>query len=310
MFRNAWQLARATWDEFSDDKAFRLAAALAYYTALAMAPLLLVVISIAGIFFGEQAARGEVVQQLQGLVGDEGAEAIQSMLARSQPDQGGILSLIVGGLTLLVGATGVFSQLQDALNTVWDVDPKKTSSGGLWGMLKDRLLSFSMVCGLAFLLLVSLAASALMSGFNDVLKEWIPGSVGLLWVGNVVLSAGLTFLLFAMIFKVLPDVQLKWSDVWVGAGLTTVLFIIGKYAIGLYLGQVAVGNPFGAAGSFVVLLTWIYYSSLILLFGAEFTQVYATQCGTQTGRPCGPPNQTGAANQTNGQPKEALRATH
>ena len=182
----------------------------------------------------------------------------------------------------MLGATGVFTQLQDALNTVWDVDPKKSSAGGFWGMLKDRLLSFSMVCGLAFLLLVSLAASALMSGLSEALREWLPDSVGLLWIGDVVLSAALTFLLFAMIFKFLPDVDLKWSDVWVGAGITTVLFIVGKYAIGLYLGQVAVGSAFGAAGSFVVLLTWLYYSSLILLFGAEFTQVYATRQGTRS----------------------------
>ena len=284
MFRTAWQLAKETWAEFSDDKAFRLAAALAYFTALALAPLLLVVISIAGMIYGEQAARGEVVGQIKDLIGDEGAEAVQTMLARSQPENGGILSLVIGGVTLLVGATGVFTQLQDALNTVWDVDPKKSSAGGFWGMLKERLLSFSMVCGLAFLLLVSLAASALMSGLSEALREWLPDSVGLLWIGDVVLSAALTFLLFAMIFKFLPDVDLKWSDVWVGAGITTVLFIVGKYAIGLYLGNVAVGSAFGAAGSFVVLLTWLYYSSLIMLFGAEFTQVYATRQGTRTGR--------------------------
>ena len=284
MFHTAWQMLKETWTAFSEDKAFRLAAALAYFTGLALAPLLLVVISIAGMIFGEQAARGEVVAQIKDLVGEQGAEAIQTMLARSQPENGGVVSLVIGVVTLLVGATGVFSQLQDALNTVWDVDPKKSSAGGFWGMIKARLLSFSMVCGLAFLLLASLAASALMSGLSDALRQWLPNSVGLLWLGDVVLSAGLTFLLFAMIFKFLPDVDLKWSDVWVGAGITTVLFVVGKYAIGLYLGQVAVGNPFGAAGSFVVLLTWLYYSSLILLFGAEFTHVYSTRRGTQVGR--------------------------
>jgi membrane protein len=284
MFRTAWQLTRETWTEFSADNAFRLAAALAYYTALAIAPLLLVVISIAGMIFGEQAARGEVVDQIKSLVGDEGAGAIQTMLSRSRPANGGIVSLIIGSVMLVVGATGVFTQLQDALNTVWDVDPKKTSAGGFWGMLKDRLLSFSMVCGLAFLLLVSLVATVLMSGLSDFLSQWLPQSFGLIRVGNLVLTVVLTYLLFAMIFKFLPDVTLRWSDVWVGAGITTVLFIVGKYAIGFYLGQVAVGNPFGAAGSFVVLLTWIYYSSLIMLFGAEFTQVYAVRRGTQVGR--------------------------
>ncbi|HET6572233.1 MAG TPA: YihY/virulence factor BrkB family protein [Fimbriiglobus sp.] len=284
MFRSAWQLARETWSEFSDDNAFRLAAALSYYTALALAPLLLVVIAIAGMIFGEQAARGEVVAQIKDLVGNQGAEAVQTMLARSQPGEGGITSLVIGVVILVVGATGVFTALQDALNTVWDVDPKKSSSGGLWGMLKDRLLSFAMVCGLAFLLLVSLAASALMSGLSAALREWLPESVGLLWVGDVLLTVVLTYLLFVMIFKVLPDVSVSWTDVWIGAGITTLLFMVGKYAIGLYLGRVAVGNPFGAAGSFVVLLTWFYYSSLILIFGAEFTHVYATRHGTRSGR--------------------------
>jgi membrane protein len=171
-------------------------------------------------------------------------------------------------------------------------------------MVRDRLLSFAMVCGLAFLLLVSLAASALMSGLSAALREWVPDSVGLLWLGDILLSAGLTFLLFAMIFKVLPDVSLCWSDVWVGAGITTLLFMAGKYAIGLYLGRVAVGNAFGAAGSFVVLLTWLYYSSLIMLFGAEFTQVYATRYGTRTGlceSPKARPQPTAAASGRSGE---------
>lgn len=309
MLHTAWQLVKETWTEFSDDKAFRLAAALAYFTGLAMAPLLLVVISIAGMIFGDQAARGEVVGQIKDLVGDDGAEAIQTMLARSQPESGGTVSLVIGAVTLLVGATGVFTQLQDALNTVWDVDPKKSSAGGLWGMLKERLLSFSMVCGLAFLLLVSLAASALMSGLSEALRQWLPGSVGLLWVGDVVFSAGLTFLLFAMIFKFLPDVDLKWSDVWVGAGLTTVLFVLGKYAIGLYLGQVAVGSAFGAAGSFVVLLTWLYYSSLILLFGAEFTQVYSARHGTRTRRDDSPQDHASSADTAGGRRAASGRVT-
>ncbi len=283
MFRTAWSLVKQTWAEFADDKAFRLSAALAYYTALSLAPLLLVVISIAGIIFGEAAARGEVVGQIKNLVGDQGAEAVQTMLAKSKPHEGGIVALVVGAVTLLVGATGVFAQLQDALNTVWDVDPKQTSAGGFWGMIKDRLVSFAMVCGLALLLLASLVLSALMSGLSGALREWLPGATGLIWVCDVLLSVLLTFGLFAMIFNVLPHVRLRWSDVWVGAVITTVLYTVGKYAIGLYLGQVAVGTPFGAAGSFVVLLTWLYYSSVILLLGAEFTQVYATRHGTLAG---------------------------
>ncbi len=284
-FRKAWDLIRRTWGEFSDDKAFRLAAALSYYTALSLAPLLLVVIAIAGMVFAEKAARGEVVNQIKDLIGQQGAEAVQTMLANSQPKNGGIVAGIVGLVTLVVGATGVFSQLQDALNTVWDVDPKQASSGGIWGMLKDRLLSFSMVCGLAFLLLVSLVLNAVLSGLSGVLERWLPGAVGWLWVGNTLLSIVFTFLMFAMIFKVLPHARLRWSDVWFGAGITTVLFLVGKFLIGLYLGRAAVGTTFGAAGSFVVLLTWLYYSSLILLFGAEFTQVYAMTHGSGVGQP-------------------------
>jgi membrane protein len=283
MFGIAWQLIKGTWAEFSDDRAFRLSAALSYYTALSLAPLLLVVIAIAGMVFGENAARGEVVGQIEGLIGAEGAEMIQTMLARSQPADGGILSLVIGVAVLLVGATSVFAQLQDALNTVWDVD-QEASPGGVWRMIKDRLLSFGMVCGMAFLLLVSLVLSALMSGLNDVIREWLPGVAGWLWVGDVLLTAVLAFGLFAMIFKFLPHTAVSWSDVWVGAAITAVLFIIGKYALGLYFGQVAVGTTFGAAGSFVVLLTWLYYSSAIMLFGAEFTQVYATRYGTRAGR--------------------------
>lgn len=283
--RIAWDLLRGTWAEFSNDGAMRHAAALAFYTALSLAPLLLIVISLAGMIFGEEAARGEMVGQLKGMVGQEGAEAVESMLASSRPKEGGLIAGLIGIGTLLVGATGVFAQLQDSLNVIWGVDPKRTSAGGLWGMVRDRLLSFSMVCGMAFLLLVSLILSAVLHAVNGVMRGWWPDAAAALGWANAGLSLLLTFAMFAMIFKVLPHTRMKWSDVWIGAGLTTLLFEVGRYLIGLYIGKAAPGSTFGAAGSFVVLLLWLYYSSVILLFGAEFTQVYAAKHGVAVSKP-------------------------
>lgn len=270
-----WRLVRKTVDEFQADGAMRLAAALAYYTALSLAPLLLVVIAIAGAVFGRDAASGALDEQIAGTIGPQAAETVQSLLAASQPKNGGLVAGIVGLATLVIGATGVFASLQDVLNVIWDVDPNRTSAGGLWAMVKDRLLSFSMVCGMAFLLLVSLLMAALLHGLTGVLTRWWPGAAVALQWGNFALSLLVTFGMFAMIFKVLPHARPRWSDVWIGAAVTTGLFAVGKFLIGLYLGRAAVGSTFGAAGSFVVLLTWLYYSSLILLLGAEFTQVYA-----------------------------------
>jgi len=279
MFGKAYRLLKQAALEFSNDKAPRLGAALAFYTALSLAPLLLVVIGIAGLAFGEQAARGEIFHQINDLVGDEGAAAVQSMLARSAEKGSGILATVVGVVTLLFGATGVFAQLQDALNSVWNVKPEAAPSG-IWAMVKDRLLSFSLVCGLAFLLLVSLVFSAVLSALGGAVNAWLPDSTLVMRLANCVLSFALTTAMFAMIFKVLPYARPAWSDVWIGAALTAALFTLGKYLIGLYLGKASVGSTYGAAGSFVVLLLWIYYSTQILLFGAEFTQVYANMHGT------------------------------
>jgi membrane protein len=276
---DAWPLLKQTGQEFQNDKAMTLGAALAFYTALSIAPLLLLVIVIAGAVYGADAARGGIAHQLDDLIGSEGAKAVEAMLAKTQTPGGGVLSTVVGVVTLLIGATGVFGSLQEALNTVWNVKPD-AGPGGLWGLVRDRLLSFSMVCGMAFLLLVSLVFSALLNGVGDVFERWLPYSSVWLGVGNQVVGFLVTALMFAMIFKVLPHARPAWSDVWVGALMTAALFTLGKYLIGLYLGKAAVGSSFGAAGSFVVLLFWIYYSSLILLFGAEFTQVYAQSFGT------------------------------
>jgi membrane protein len=277
--RNLWPMLKQTVAEFNNDNAFRLGAALAFYTALSISPLLLLVIALAGLIFGGDAARDEVHRQLDATLGEEQAQTVKGLLKGGDSKAGGWIATLVGVGTLLVGATGVFAQLQDSLNTVWAVKGQQTT-GGFWRAVKDRLLSFSMVAGMAFLVLVSMLLNAALSA----IEKYIQGDQvnWLFKAGNWGLSLLLTFAMFAMIFKVLPHVRIKWSDVWVGAALTTVLFVIGKSLIGLYLGKVAPGSSFGAAGSFVVLLLWIYYSSLILLFGAEFTQVYATRAGSAT----------------------------
>jgi membrane protein len=277
--RDTWPLLRQTASEFQNDKAPTLAAALAFYTALSLAPLLLLVIAIAGAVFGADAARGEIAHQLDDLIGSEGAAAVQAMLAKSASPGGSALSTAIGIVTLLIGATGVFSSLQDALNTVWNVKPDARPAG-LVGMIRDRLLSFSTICGMAFLLLVSLVFGAVLTAVGGAFERWVPYAAVWLGAANMVVGFLVTTLMFAMIFKVLPHARPTWSDVWVGAVVTAVLFTLGKYVVGLYLGLMAVGSSFGAAGSFVVLLFWIYYSSLIVLFGAEFTQVYAQTIGS------------------------------
>jgi membrane protein len=292
MFAKAWPLLKQTATEFWSDNAMRLGAALAFYTALSLSPLLLIVISIAGMVFDKEAASGEVVNQLKGLIGEEGASTVQTMLVNSRQKDTGVWATVFGLVTLVAGATGVFAQLQDALNAIWDAPPEKSSSG-IWGAVKDRLLSFSLVCGMAFLLLVSLMFSAVVHALNGALRQLIPTSPLLVDVLNLLLSTVLTFLMFAMIYKVLPRKRPQWSDVWVGAGMTAILFAIGKYLIGLYIGQTAVSSTYGAAGSFVVLMLWLYYSSLILLFGAEFTQVYAKLYGSGVGKTTGVPTREG-----------------
>lgn len=277
--RRAWQLARKTVSEWSAAKAPRLGAALAYYTALAIAPLLLVVIGIAGLALGDEAARGQIMSQLQGLIGAEGARAVQDVLQNSRDTKSGTIATIVGVMTLLLSAGGVFAQLKDALDTVWGVEPK--TSGGWVAMIKERFFSMAMVVGVGFLLLVSLVVSAGVAAAGETLAGF--GAVGeaLAQLAVAIVSLVVITVLFAMIFKILPDAEVSWSDVWVGAFATAVLFVLGKTAIGLYLGHASIGSTYGAAGSFVVLLVWVYYSAQILLLGAEFTQVWASEYGSR-----------------------------
>ena len=277
--KTIWSVLRTTFSEWSDDKAPRLGAALAYYTSLSLAPLLLVIIGIAGLVFGEEAARGEIVGQIRGLVGDEGGRAIQEMIAHAQTPSSGIIATVIGVVTLLAGASGVFGQLQDALNTVFEVQPKP--GRGLKGMIKDRFLSLTMVLGTGFLLLVSLVITAAVAAAGKTLAGVGPGTEAAIHIVVGIVSFAVVTVLFALIFKLLPDAEIAWRDVWVGAVTTAFLFVIGKFAIGLYLGHASIGSAYGAAGSFVVLLVWVYYSAQILLFGAELTQVQANRGGSR-----------------------------
>ncbi|MDX1963570.1 MAG: YihY/virulence factor BrkB family protein [Pirellulales bacterium] len=257
------------------DNAARLGAALAFYSVLSLAPLLVIVIAIAALVFGKDAARGAIVHQFTEFVGPEGAAAIQDMIVHAQQPVLGSVASLVGIVTLFLGAAGVFGELQEALNTIWKVKPK--SDVGLWGYVQNRFLSFAMVFGTGFMLLISLVLSAGLNSLSQYFAgdEWTP----LWWVLNFFISFGVVTLLFAMIYKYVPDAEIRWNDVWVGAILTALLFTIGKTLIGLYLGSAGVGSAYGAAGSLVVLLVWIYYSAQILFFGAEFTHIYAQNYG-------------------------------
>jgi membrane protein len=277
-FRQVGQLLKDAGKKFWSDQSPRLGAALAFYTALALSPLLLAVVAIAGFVFGEEAARGEIVEQLRDTVGQEAATVIESLVARSAATSDGILASAIALGVLAFGASGVFAELQGALNTIWKLPGRKVE-GGIWSLVKSRLLSFSLVCGTAFLLIVSLVVSAVLSAVNQTVTGWLPGMDLIAQVSNFLITLLLLIMLFAMIFQWLPETDLAWSDVWVGAAVTAILFSIGKYLIGLYLGKAAVGSTYGAAGAFVVLLVWVYYSAQIVLFGAELTYVYAQRFG-------------------------------
>lgn len=274
-------LFKQTFTEFGEDKAPRLGAALAYYTIFSIAPLLLIAIAIAGLAFGHEAAQNQISGQLKGLMGAKTAEMVNEMVKNAAKPKSGIIATIVGVVMLLFGASGVFGQLKDALNTIWNVEPKK--GGGVMGFIKERFLSMAMVCGIGFLLLVTLVVDAAISAMGDWIAGWFPGGEALLHIVQLVISFGLVTVLFAVIFRYLPDVRVAWRDVWFGAAFTSLLFVIGKFALGLYIGKTAADSTYGAAGSLVVVLLWVYWSAQILFFGAEFTQVYARTHGSMTG---------------------------
>jgi membrane protein len=272
--RQIGRLVKDAGMKFVDDEGAQLGAAIAFYMALSLSPLLLVMVAVAGFAFGQDTARGEIVTQLRDNVGREGAAVIEQLVAQSAAMSGGVVAAVVAFVVWFFGASGVFTQLQSALNTIWRV-PGQRSSSGILPILRDRLFSFLLVCGTILLLLVSLIVSAILSGIHGKLSGWIPQWEVLAEVSNFVLSFILITVLFAMIFKWLPNTRLAWSDVWLGAAITAGLFSLGKYAIGLYLGRTAIGSAYGAAGAFVVLLVWVYYSAQLVLFGAELTFVYA-----------------------------------
>jgi membrane protein len=274
-----WQLAKQTASEWSEDNATRLAAALAFYTVLSIAPLLMLAIAIISLIFGEDAARGQVASELAGIVGPQAGEGIQTVIEHADSPSGGAIGSIVSVVVLLFGASGVFGELQSALNTIWEVKPKPGL--GLKGFLRARLFSFTMVLSVAFLLLVSLVLSTGLSAVGSFFEHKLPGGA-LLWGGvNFLISFAVITGLFGLIFKTVPDVQIAWRDVWPGAALTALLFTVGKLALGLYLGRASVASPYGAAGSIIVLVIWVYYATQILFMGAEFTQVYARSRGAQ-----------------------------
>ena len=280
--KRLYDLCRRAVMAWVDDFAPSMGAAISYYTIFSLAPLLVIVIAVAGAVFGREAVQGEIVGQLQGLIGREGAIAVQGLIkSASEPAKGLVAGLISIGV-LLVGATTVFAELQSSLDRIWHV-PEKEKPSGLWAVLRARVLSFGLILGLAFLLMVSLSVSAGISAFGSWAGGMLPGWEVLLQAINMALSVGITTVLFAMIFKFMPSVPIDWRDVWVGALVTAVLFEIGKFAIGLYLGKSGVNESFAAAGSLVVLLAWVYYAAQIFLLGAEFTKVYSDDNGSHAG---------------------------
>jgi membrane protein len=274
--KELWMLAKNTSIKWRSDNTFRLAASLAFYTAFSFAPMILIAVGIAGLFFSRQTAVNHLVHELQQLVGPKGADVVRQVLESASGLGQGVWAISVGIVTLVLGASAIFAELQAALNIIWGVKAQ-VRRGVLLDLIIDRLRSFSIAVGVGFLLLVSLVLSAVVSGIRDYLTYWMP-ALPWIWQGlDLVVSLALITVLFAMIYKYLPDVKLEWRDVWTGAAVTSLLFTVGKYLIGIYLGRTATANAYGAAGSFVVLLIWIYYSALISFFGAEFTEVYARQ---------------------------------
>jgi membrane protein len=273
-------LFKNTVNEWIQDKCPQLGAALAYFTVFSLAPLVLVLLAVFGLIYGgSDQARQKITEQLQYLVDPSGIKVIQDIAANASKPHAGFIATAIGIILALSGASGVFGQLQDALNTIWSVKPKP--GGGIKGFIRTRFLSFAMVGGVCFLLLASLTIETILRGLSDYLKNAMPGGHILAMGLFLIFDFAVIVLLFAMIFRYLPDAKIAWRDVWVGATLTAVLFALGKFVLGLYLGSGAAGSAYGAASSLITLLLWIYYAAQILLFGAEFTQVYANTYGTR-----------------------------
>src|SRR4029453_3521337 len=274
-----WELLKLTFTEWMNDNTFEWSAALAFYTIFSIAPVLLIAVGVASFFFAAEAATARIVDEMEKLVGAQGANAVRQVIESSRGFGKGLWAVSVGIVTLIMGATAVFGELQSALNQIWDVKPKPNRSV-IMSLIVDRLRSFSIAFFVGFLPLVSLVISAVISGLQNYMNNWLPGIPWFWQAANIVTSFVVVAVLFSMIYKFLPDVVISWRDVSIGAAVTALLFSAGKYLIGLYLGQTATASAFGAAGSLVVLLFWVYYSALISFLGAEFTQVYTRRYGS------------------------------
>jgi membrane protein len=274
------RLLKDSYKEFSQDDTFTLGAALSYYTVFSLAPILIIAIAVAGMIFGREAVTGQVYAQMKGFLGSQGADQVQEMIKAAYKPGQSTIATILAIAALIFGATTVFNQLQMSLNKIWEVKPKPKKSYIKY--IKNRFLSFGLILGVGFLLLVSLVLNAALVGLSGYLNQVIHGiSAVVLNIIENVLSLGMATLLFAMIYKYLPDAKVRWRDVWIGSLFTALLFTLGKFLIGLYIGKTAVGSTYGAAGSIIVVLVWVNYSAQILFFGAEFTQVYAREFGSR-----------------------------
>jgi membrane protein len=273
-----WELLKLTFAEWMNDDAFELSAALAFYTIFSIAPVLLIAVGVASFFLAPDTATDQIVGEMKKMIGSQGANAVRQVIESSRGFGKGVWAVSVGIVTLITGATAVFGELQSALNQIWDVKAKP-DRGVIMSFVLDRLRSFSIAVCVGFLLLVSLVISATISGLQNYMNHWLPGVPWVWQMANTVSSFFVVGILFAAIYKFLPDVVISWKDVWIGAAVTALLFSTGKYLISIYLGRTATASAFGAAGSLVVLLFWVYYSALISFLGAEFTQVYARRYG-------------------------------
>jgi membrane protein len=274
--KSLWQNLKDSFKDFGEDRAMRLAAAMAYYAMFSIGPLLFVMITIAGWIMGEEAVRGQVSETLKGFVGEQSAKTMESMMAAPKLGQNVLTTVLAIG-ALLIGASGVFGQLQDALNTIWEV--KLKPGQGIWAFIRTRFLSMATVLGLGFLLLISMILTTAVQAASAQAGQWLPIPDAVVSALSVVTAFLVVTLFFALVYKLLPDVNVRWRDVWAGALFAAILFTVGKYLLGLYLGKQATSSTYGAAGSVVVILLWVYYSSIILFLGAEFTQVYAYNRG-------------------------------
>ncbi|HLA56398.1 MAG TPA: YihY/virulence factor BrkB family protein [Flavobacterium sp.] len=277
-WKNNWKILKDTFTGFTDDKALKLSASLSYYTVFSLGPLLLLLISLVGFFLGKEAIQGQLFSEINGLVGNQAAAQIQDMIKNLELSGKTTTAVIIGVVTLIIGATSVFSEIQDSINIIWRVKAKPKR--GWLKLIKDRLLSSSLIVGLGFLLIVSLIVNGALQALNDMLRDYFPDVTVIIFnVLNIIISFAVITLLFGVIFKVLPDVKIHWKDVRMGAFFTACLFMLGRFLIGLYIETAGTASTYGAAGSLIIILVWVYYTAAILYFGAEFTRVYADFIG-------------------------------